>query len=325
MKRYILFGLTLLMAFPVCVMAQDDDTEDEAEAAVRVVKKQQKQYPTRVIRGRVLNATTGQPVAGTIIAADDIEGYSVLTEDDGTYELKVPVFTTSVFVSMPDFNAVRVGLQKSETQRDIILYPTTFTGEYSRQQNVRSDYSASDFQYTNSVNIKDEVQKQLGAQVYTITRNGTPGVGSVMFVQGLNSLNINAQPLVVVDGIIVEQQYGRTTIHEGFYNDILSAINPADIEKVTVMRNGTALYGAKGANGVILIETRRCKSMATRITANISAGVTLKPKFMSVMNADEYRGYASELLKTTNTTNRTIIITSTIRTPTGRTWSITPP
>lgn len=49
MKRYILFGLTLLMAFPVCVMAQDDDTEDEAEAAVRVVKKQQKQYPTRVI------------------------------------------------------------------------------------------------------------------------------------------------------------------------------------------------------------------------------------------------------------------------------------
>jgi type II secretory pathway pseudopilin PulG len=121
MKRYILFGLTLLMAFPVCVMAQDDDTEDEAEAAVRVVKKQQKQYPTRVIRGRVLNATTGQPVAGTIIAADDIEGYSVLTEDDGTYELKVPVFTTSVFVSMPDSNAVRVGLQKGETQHDIIL------------------------------------------------------------------------------------------------------------------------------------------------------------------------------------------------------------
>ena len=128
------------------------------------------------------------------------------------------------------------------------------------------------------------MQKQLGAQVYTITRNGTPGVGSVMFVQGLNSLNINAQPLVVVDGIIVEQQYGRTTIHEGFYNDILSAINPADIEKVTVMRNGTALYGAKGANGVILIETRRCKSMATRITANISAGVTLKPKFFSFMS-----------------------------------------
>ena len=305
MKRYILFGLTLLMAFPVCVMAQDDDSEEEAEATVRVVKKQQKQYPTRTIRGRVLNATTGLPVSGSIVAADGIDGYSVLTEDDGTYELKVPVFTTSLFVTMPDFNAVRVGLKKGEPQNDIVLYPTTFMADFDRQVNVRSDYAASDFQYTNSVNIKDEVQKQLGAQVYTITRNGTPGVGSVMFVQGLNSLNINAQPLVVVDGVIIDQQYGRTVLHEGFYNDILSNINPADIEKVTVMRNGTALYGAKGANGVILVQTRRNKSMATRITANISAGVTLQPKFLSVMGAEEYRGYASELLKTTNTTNRT--------------------
>ena len=63
MKRYILFGLTLLMAFPVSVMAQDDDTDDEVEAQARVIKKKQKQYPTRVVRGRVLNATTGQPVA----------------------------------------------------------------------------------------------------------------------------------------------------------------------------------------------------------------------------------------------------------------------
>ena len=305
MKRYILFGLTLLMAFPVCVMAQDDDTEDEAEAAVRVVKKQQKQYPTRIVRGRVVSGTTGQPVAGTIISADEVEGYSVLTEDDGTYELKVPLFTTSLYVSMPDFNPVRIGLQEGEPQRDIVLYPTTFSAEYGRQINVRGDREATDFRYTNSVNIKDEVQKQLGAQVYTVTHNGTPGVGSVMFIQGLNSLNINAQPLVVVDGVIIDQQYGRTTLHEGFYNDILSNINPADIEKVTVMRNGTALYGAKGANGVILVQTRRNKSMATRITANISAGVTLQPKFLSVMGAEEYRGYASELLKTTNTTNRT--------------------
>ena len=305
MKRYILFGLTLLMAFPVSVMAQDDDTDDEVEAKARVIKKKQKQYPTRVIRGRVLNATTGQPVAGSIVSADEIEGYTVLTEDDGSYELKVPVFTTSVLVSIPDFNPVRIGLQEGEEQREVLLYPTTFSAEYGKLTNVRGDKEATNFKYTNAVNIKDEVQKQLGAEVYTITRNGTPGVGSVMFMQGLNSLNINAQPLIVIDGVIIDQQYGRTMIHEGFYNDILSNINPADIEKVTVVRNGTALYGAKGANGVILVQTRRNKSMATRITANISAGVVLKPKYLSVMDADQYRSYASELLKSTNTTNRT--------------------
>ena len=304
MKRYILFGLTLLMAFPISVSAQDDDTEDEVETSVRAIAPKQKQYPTRTVRGRVADAITGKAVAGAIVRASEIDGYSVLTEDDGTYELKVPVFVTALYISTPDFNPVRIGLQKVEQQRDVNLYPTTFDAEYTPQVNVRSDYERTDFKYTNSVNIKDEIQKQLGGQVYTITRNGAPGVGSVMFVQGLNSLNVNAQPLVVIDGVIIDQQYSRTLLHDGFFNDILSGINPADIEKVTVMRNGTALYGAKGANGVILIQTRRNKSMATRITANVSAGVVLEPKFLSVMDAEQYRSYASELLKTTNTTNR---------------------
>ena len=304
MKRYILFGLSLLMAFPVCVSAQED-TEEAVETAVRVVKKKQKQYETRTISGRVLNATTHQPISGAIVTADGIDGYSVLTEDNGSYELKVPLFTTSVFVTSPDFNPIRMGIQADQAQYDVILYPAAFQADYERQMNMRGDREAADFKYTNSVNIKDEVQKQLGGQVYTITRNGTPGVGSVMFVQGLNSLNVNAQPLIVIDGVVVDQQYGRTMLHDGFYNDILSNINPNDIEKVTVMRNGTALYGAKGANGVILVQTKRNKSMATRITANISAGVVLEPKFLSVMNAEGYRSYASELLKTVNTSNRT--------------------
>ena len=306
MKKYIILGLTLLMAFPLSITAQDEDTESEdiIETLARKLKPKHKQYPTRTIRGRVLNATTGQPVAGTIISADDVEGYSTLTEENGFYKLDVPTFTTSVYINMPDFNPVRLGLQSQEEQREVKLYPVTFAAEYDKQINVRGDYSTKDFAYTNSTNIKDEVQKHLGAQVYSVTRNGTPGVGNVMFVQGLNSLNVNAQPLVVVDDVIIDQQYGRTMLHEGFFNDILTTLNLSDIEKVTVMRNGTALYGAKGANGVILIQTKRNKSMATRITANASVGVVLQPKYLSMMDAGQYRSYASELLKTTNTRNR---------------------
>lgn len=288
------------MAFPVCVSAQDDDMDDE-EVVVRTVKKKQKQYDTRVVRGEVVSATTGLPIAGALVSADGIDGYSVLTEDDGTYEVKVPLFSTSIFVTTPDYTPVRQGLQEGEKQQRTMMYPATFTADYNKQSDARNDRTATDFKYSSAVNIKDEIQQQLGSQVYTITRNGTPGVGSVMFMQGLNSLNVNAQPLIVVDGVIYDQQYGRTMLHDGFFNDIMSNINVADIEKVTVMRNGTALYGAKGANGVILIQTRRNKSMATRITANISAGITMEPKFMSMMDANEYRGYASELLKTTNT------------------------
>ena len=308
MKKLIAIALPLLMCLPLSVAAQNEDTveeEDVVETTARRLQPKQKQYPTREVSGRVLNATTGQPLPGALVTADGVEGYSTLTEDNGTYTLKVPTFTTSVYITMPDFNAVRLGLQAQDRQRDVKVYPVTFSSQYTRDINVLSDYTASDFAFTNSANIKEEVQKQLGAQVHSVARNGTPGVGNVMFVQGLNSLNVNAQPLIVIDDVVIDQQYGRTMLHDGFFNDILTAINPADIEKVTVMRNGTALYGAKGANGVIIVKTRRNKSMATRITANISAGVVTQPKFISVMDAEQYRSYASELLKTTNTRNRT--------------------
>ena len=305
MKRYILFGFSLLVAFPLSVFAQDEEEEENLDflkpKRTLTVKKL---YETRAIKGIVIDGATKQPLAGAIVRAAEIDGYSVLTNDDGTYELKLPVFASAIYVTTPDHNPVRMGLVKNEKQEDVVLYPSAFTAEYGAQTNVRADYTATDFKYTNAINIKDEIQKQLGGQAHVINYNGQPGIGSVIYIQGLNSLNVNAQPLVVIDGVVFDQQYGRTLLHDGLFNDIVTNLNPADIEKVTVVRNGTALYGSKGANGVVLIQTRRNKSMATRITANVSAGVVLEPKYISMMNAGEYRSYASEMLKSTNTKNR---------------------
>ncbi len=298
MNKYLLFGIAMIMALPQETFAQDEEVEEEVAVRKMVVKKS---YETRVIKGRVIDAATNKPVSGVIVRAADVEGYSVLTEDDGTYVLKIPVFTTSIFASTPDYNPVIKGVTEDESQLPIKLLRSTFSAEYSLNKNLRNDYEGKDFNYSSAINVKEEIQKQLGAQVYTTSRSGTPGIGSVMFMQGLNSLNVNAQPLIVIDDVIIDQQYDRQMLHSGFYNDILNNINPIDIEKVTVVRNGTALYGAKGANGVILIQTRRNKSMATRITATASAGVTLKPKFISMMNGEQYRGYASELLSSTGT------------------------
>ena len=272
MKRYILFGLiTGLLFFPTNIFAQDDETEeeDEVQEIVRTMPVKQKKYETRLVSGIVLDAATKKPVAGAIVRASEIDGYSVLTEDDGTYKIYIPLFASGLYITTPDYNPVRLGLTADEVQKPVELYSTTFDAEYSSQTNVRGDRQAMDFKYTNAINIKDEIQNQLGAFVHTIGRNGTPGVGSVMFMQGLNSLNVNAQPLIVIDDVIIDQQYGRTLLHDGFYNDILTNINPADIEKVTVLRNGTALYGSKGANGVVLIQTRRNKSMATPPTSRL--------------------------------------------------------
>ena len=67
---------------------------------------------------------------------------------------------------------------------------------------------------------------------------------------------------------------------------------------MTVLKNATALYGARGANGVVIIDTKRGHSMATRIDANISAGYTLIPRLPTLMNASQYRTYATEMLGT---------------------------
>ena len=68
-------------------------------------------------------------------------------------------------------------------------------------------------------------------------------------------------------------------MHEGYVNNVLSAIRCEMIcEKVTVLKNATALYGAKGANGVVVIETKRAKSMATRIDVDIYGAMELMPQ-----------------------------------------------
>ena len=117
----------------------------------------------------------------------------------------------------------------------------------------------------NSLTIENEMEKGLAGSLRVINRGGMPAQGAAMFINGLNSLNSNAQPLVIVDGVMLDMQYDRSSLHQGFVNNVFNIIDPDDIESVEVVKNGTARYGAKGANGVLLINTRRGKSMVTRI------------------------------------------------------------
>lgn len=282
--------------------AMAQDASNGQQSADIAVLKAGKQVPTRVVKGVVFNGATRQPMSGVLVSAAALDGYSTFTEPDGTYTLNIPLSVSQLYISAPNMNGILVGVVEGEQVKNSYLYPETFADEYIERNNMLGIQAVRDFDYSDAVSIEEEIQKQAGAAVHTISRSGTAGIGSVMFMNGLNSLNVNAQPLIVIDGVIVDQQYNRQMLHQGFYNNILSNINPNDIEKVTVLRNGTSLYGAKGANGVILIDTRRNKTMATRITASVSSGITLEPKFIDMMDATQYKSYASDLLSTTNTT-----------------------
>ena len=161
--------------------------------------------------------------------------------------------------------------------------------------------STAGFENSTSITIDQDIQDRLGADVRSIQRSAIPGQGVSMFINGLNSLNSNAMPLIILDGVVFDQMYETSMLHSGYFNNLLQAINHEDIESVEVLKNGTAIYGAKAANGVIIINTKRCHSMATRIDVNLSTGVELKPNSVELMDAGEYRSYASQMLGSTDT------------------------
>ncbi len=301
MKTVGFFCLPLFLALPTVALAQDDVAQDETAVVQRVRKTNKKTEPTREISGRVVAQQGHAPLAGVLVQSIAGEGYSALTEEDGTFHLKVPTYSSAVEVTIPGYNTVRVGLNESGKLRDIVMQSDAARALYGKDDNILGHAVASGFDYSNATNIATEIENQLGADVRTTERGGLSALGAYMQVGGVGSYMINAQPLVVIDGVITEMQYGREMIHSGFYNDVLSNFNVNDIESVEVMKNGTALYGAKGANGVILIKTKRNTTQATRIAATASIGLQTLPRSYDMMSGAQFKSYASGLLQSTGT------------------------
>ena len=249
------------------------------------------------VKGRCVDAVTKNPLAGIMVKALGDARYAAMTDESGCFVIKLPTHTTALYVHAPEFLSQQVPLNPADTLMQVEMMSDRFRPMYDNDTHFTAAATAT-VNHTTSQTVETDIEGQLGADVRTITRSGGPGYGAAMFVRGLNSLTANAQPLVVVDGVIQDMQLNRNALHDGDYINMMLNINPEDIDKVTVLKNATALYGAKGGNGVILIETKRGCSMATRIDANIGIGVSLQPTLPSMMNAAQYRTYASEMLGT---------------------------
>ena len=249
--------------------------------------------------GLVIDASTGQPVTGARVVAHGLQKYASMTDADGRYTISLPQSVTLLDVTAPGYNRV----QQAVTLTDdvVTLWPDCFAEDYSSDVAVTNSRSITDFSLSSSISADEDIVARLGADVHSILRSGTPGMGAAMFIDGINSLHGNAQPLVIVDGVYLDMQHNQETLHDGFFNNILANINMQDVERITVLKNATALYGVKGANGAILIDTKRSTSMATRIEVNAMAGIEQAPTTLSMMGASDYRLYASELIGGTET------------------------
>jgi len=260
-----------------------------------------KNYSMKSISGKVTDAATGIPLAGVHIQAYGNGNYAAMTGEDGAYTINIPYFVTSLAMSVDGYNMIQCAINNRMTGVDASLGSVIFAENYRDITSATKTTVAGGFDLSGNISIEPQIQVKLGSDVRTIMRSGLPGVGAVMFMNGLNSLSANAQPLIVIDGVLMDMQYNRSMVHDGYYNNLLANISVNDIEKVTVLKNGIAIYGAKGANGVILIDTKRNRSMATKIDVTISGGFELIPTLPSMMNASQYRSYTSDLLGSTGT------------------------
>ena len=306
MQHFNKYGIAAFMFFlgtALPAVAQEEVTEEVAEVAAPIKKvKPAKTYPTIDVTGKVVDAVTGEALAGVQLQAYNNKYYTAMTDENGEYTIKVPQFITALSARLEGYNLNNISLNGRTSNVDIRMQSNLLKGDYTMKTTARKSVSEADFANTPALTIDQEIQNRLGADVRGIQRSANPAEGLALFINGLNSLNSNAMPLFVVDGVVYDMLYEATMLHTGYFNNLLQAISVDDVESVEVLKNGTAIYGAKAANGVVLIKTKRCHSMATRIDVNINAGVELRPKTFDLMNAGQYRSYASNLLQTTNTT-----------------------
>lgn len=292
----------VLAAFGVS-SAYAQASEDEGNASERRITKNAPKHETRTVKGRVTDSATGAAMGGVRIQALGMNRYSVLTEEDGTYEVEIPVFINTLYVYAPEYNPMQVAINNKGKSTDIQLMSADFGAFYGEGNGITAKASTT-LSETSSLTIETNMMLKLSGDVNIVRKNGLPGQGAYMTIRGINSINADAQPLVILDGNIVDMQYDRVAQHEGYYNNVLAGLDPDIIDEIEVLKNGTAIYGAKGANGVIKITTKRGKSQATRINARIYGGVELMPTKMNVLNGPQYTTYLSDMVSTIKDMNQ---------------------
>lgn len=260
------------------------------------------------VEGIVRNAETNMPIASAQIQTLNNEA-AATTDEDGNFSIEIASTGEVLLVKAYNYNSREISVRGGQNM-EIDLYPEVFTNPYQDIEGLtgqlRTAYATNAIRGTDDmgsslkVSIDEVIQTSMGGDVRTISSSGVSGIGSRMYIRGFNSLNLNSQPLVVVDGVIWKSYHDVVSVHDGFSTNSLADIDVNDIESVSVIKDGTSIYGSKGSNGVIIIKTRRGKDMATKIVVNAVGGIVDRPASLPVMNGDQYRLYITDLLGTAN-------------------------
>ena len=248
MQHFNKYGIAAFMFFlgiALPAVAQEEVTEEVTEVAAPIKKvKPAKTYPTIDVKGKVVDAVTGEPLAGVRLQAFNNKYYTAMTDENGEYTIQIPKFITALTARLEGYNLNNVSINGRTTDVNVRLQSDILKDDYTTNASARKSVTEENFVNTPALTIDAEIQNRLGADVRSIQRSANPGQGMAMFINGLNSLNSNAMPLIILDGVVYDMLYDATMLHNGYFNNLLQAINVDDIESVNVLKNGTAIYGA---------------------------------------------------------------------------------
>ncbi len=236
-----------------------------------------------IIKGKVTEAN-GEPLIGVSVS---VKGTTVgtITDLDGMYSIKVPNPNSTLVFSFVGFNPQEFPV-KGETEinvtmaEDVTALDEVVVVGYGVQR--KSDVTGSI-----SVTKADDIIKQqsFGALeglkgkasgVNIFSNSGQPGGASRVMIRGIGTINASSNPLYIVDGVAM---------------DDFKFLNPNDIERIEVLKDASsaAIYGARGANGVIMVTTKRGLSgTGVKVSYNGSMSLSTMANYIDVMNSEEW-------------------------------------
>ena len=263
--------------------------------------------------GTILDAATGKPLAGINVT---IPGFSAAISDEkGKFSIKIPNNKATLLLSSEGYQS-RTAALRGDSDITIKLYEESFdsyydpatmpTGVRSKNELTSSVASVTPMSWSTGLESPENILQGQALGLSVIRKSGTPNIGSALFLRGMSSLYATNKPLIVVDGMIYDNSDFGGSLISGNYSNPLALIDIKDIDNVTVIKDGSSLYGTKGANGVIIITTARAKQQATKIDFGVFYGMNFAPKRLPVMNAEQHRSYLSDILQTKGLTNQQV-------------------
>lgn len=261
----------------------------------------------------IVKDTSGEPIIGANVSVKSTTN-GTITDLDGKFKLNEVNSRAVIVVSFIGYitqeitlgqqHSIAVVLKEDTKTLEEVVVVGYGTMKKSDLTGSVSSLNSEHFQIGSSLTA-EQVMKGAFSGVNISQNSGKPGGTNTIRVRGGTSISASNEPLYVIDGVPISTSAGvsstKLNSNIDYFDeeavDPLSSLNPDDIESINILKDAsaTAIYGSRGANGVIMITTKRGKAGKTQVDYTFNAGVSNATKQLDVLTGDEYRAIVNKL------------------------------